>query len=328
MNLQMWHNSLKDLIKSCALKRWTERYRGTAHGFFLNSPIQNELLFHRDSRCRGVGGKKMMIKVNVLCVRGWRKPLCWMSRFLVRELQSPRSHQHTCREHVANNTESGFDIICDANQRLDIGLTTLVSSFQGYKLSICLGVTHPNSHQVRGFNEQFLRKQSALGFLKFPSIEPHSFPGRLVPLPEAWEHKGPAQYLNVPGAALFWTDIGDVVPRIYWSHSSSLRCSKDLLSNHCQARVYLQFLLFFLPDVAVIGDSHIYNCNTFVHLVPQRNVQMVHYHLFAADMAQSCYDSWVQVFECLSQSDNPCSTPWGKAGSLSYPRYVTSSSQG
>lgn len=76
----------------------------------------------------GGWGKSDMIKGNVLCVRGWRKPLCRMSRFLVPELQSPRSHQHTCREHVANNTESGFDISCDANLRLDIGLTILVSS--------------------------------------------------------------------------------------------------------------------------------------------------------------------------------------------------------
>lgn len=125
MKLHMWHNSLKDLIKSRALKRWTEGYRGSARGFFLRSPIWNELLFHGDSRCRGWGQNSDMIKVNVCCVRWWRKPMCTMSRFLFHELQSPRSHQRTCRYIIARgwamscwealSGSGGNAEICDAN---------------------------------------------------------------------------------------------------------------------------------------------------------------------------------------------------------------------
>lgn len=81
MKLHMWHNSLKDLIKSCALKRWTEGYRGSARGFFLCSPIWNEL-YSLETADVGDGGKKSdMIKVNVCCVGDGRSPCAQWAGF-------------------------------------------------------------------------------------------------------------------------------------------------------------------------------------------------------------------------------------------------------
>lgn len=60
--------------------------------------------------------------------------------------------------------------------------------------------------------------------------------------------------LAVPRTVLFWTEISDVVPGIYWSRSSNLGVTTPNAPVTTESTLVFLFFLTLLPDLAVCQD--------------------------------------------------------------------------